>query len=124
VVLAIDLLEVDALALSRGRASAAHSVVPVVAATGLPLSWPRLRMPEAFFTAMRTLVTKVVGAKATCFCRAWLLVVEPHSRSTVPLADQRDAVLRGHGLVLDLQRRQLEPRFLTASTMRLQMSMW
>jgi hypothetical protein len=42
-------------------------------------------MPEDFFTAMRTLVTKVVGAKATCFCRASLLVVEPHSRSTVPL---------------------------------------
>ena len=36
------------------------------------------------FTAMRTSSTNVVGRKATSFWRAALLVVEPHSRSTVP----------------------------------------
>ena len=41
-------------------------------------------MPELFLVAMRTSSTYSVGAKATSFWRVALLVVEPHSRSTVP----------------------------------------
>ena len=41
-------------------------------------------MPELAFTAMRTSSTKVVTAKDTSFWRVALLVVEPHSMSTVP----------------------------------------
>ena len=40
---------------------------------------------EFALTAIRTSSTYVVTAKATSFCRAALLVVEPHSISTVPL---------------------------------------
>ena len=53
-------------------------------------------MPEAFLTAMRTFVTKVVGAKATCFCRTAFEVDRA-------IHDERDTVLGGHGLMLDLE---------------------
>ena len=42
-------------------------------------------MPEFFFTAAVMLVTKWLGAKATCCCRWTVLVVVAQSRSTVPL---------------------------------------
>ena len=56
----------------------------MVVATVLPASWLIEVMPELAFTAMRTSSTYSVGAKATSFWRAALLVVEPHSMSTVP----------------------------------------
>ena len=39
-----------------------------------------------FFDTKRLAVTKWVMVKETCFSRSRLLVVEPHSRSTVPFA--------------------------------------
>ena len=45
-----------------------------------------LLMPLFALVAMRTSSTYVVCTKSTSFWRAVLLVVEPHSMSTVPLA--------------------------------------
>ena len=64
--------------------SSATEVVPVVVATFLPSSCAIDLMPESALTAVRTSVTKVVTAKLTSFWRVALLVVEPHSMSTVP----------------------------------------
>ena len=61
-------------------------LVPEVAATARPFRSCRLRMPLDFGTMSLVLTTKVVRLNATSFCRSRLLTVEPHSRSTVPLA--------------------------------------
>ncbi len=50
----------------------------------LPLRSASVLMPEFFFTAAVTLMTKYVGPNATCFWRSTLLVVDPHSMSMVP----------------------------------------
>src|SRR5258708_32187596 len=62
-------------------------VVPDVDTTGLPLrSSIELRLLD-FFETKRVAVRKCVLVKATCFRRSALLVVDPHSRSIVPLAN-------------------------------------
>ena len=58
--------------------------MPVVVATVLPFRSATLSIPDDALTAMRTSSTYVVTAKATSFWRVALLVVEPHSMSTVP----------------------------------------
>ncbi|MNV59744.1 hypothetical protein D3C71_1521880 [compost metagenome] len=65
--------------------SVCTDVVPVVVATVLPLRSLMPVMPELALVAIRTSSTYVVMAKATSFWRLASLVVEPHSRSTVPL---------------------------------------
>src|SRR5207237_9991860 len=65
--------------LRRGTA-----VVPEVVEIVLPLRSAMLLMPEFFFTAALTLITKYVAPNATCCWRATELVVEPHSMSIVP----------------------------------------
>src|SRR5215831_10692233 len=61
-------------------------VVPEVDATVLPLRSSTVFRFADFFDTKRFAVTKWVMVNETCFCRSRLLVVEPHSRSTVPLA--------------------------------------
>src|SRR6267143_1750490 len=61
-------------------------VVPEVDTTVLPLRSLRVLRFEAFLLTKRFAVTKWVIVNDTCFCRWRLLVVEPHSRSTVPFA--------------------------------------
>src|SRR5881397_2444380 len=61
-------------------------VVPEVDTTVLPLRSSSFLRFDAFLLTKRFAVTKCVIVKATCFWRSRLLVVEPHSRSTVPLA--------------------------------------
>src|SRR5260370_33401891 len=62
-------------------------VVPDVETTDLPLrSSIEWRLLD-FFETKRVAVRKCVLVKATCFRRSALLVVEPHSRSMVPLAN-------------------------------------
>ena len=41
-------------------------------------------MPLSLRVSSRVRTMKIVFEKATCFCRSRLLVVEPHSMSTVP----------------------------------------
>src|SRR5882724_836512 len=63
-------------------------VVPEVETTDLPLrSSIELRLLD-FFETKRVAVRKWVLVKATCFRRSGLLVVDPHSRSMVPLASK------------------------------------
>ena len=50
----------------------------------LPLSSARELIPEFFFTAAVTLITKYVGPNQTCCWRWTEFVVEPHSMSMVP----------------------------------------
>ncbi len=92
-------------------------------ATVFPPSWPRLVIPDAFFTTMRTLVTNVVRAKATCFWRASLFVVDPHSMSTVPLVTRGIRFWEVTGWCWTL-RSAILSSFFTASTILLQISMW
>ena len=61
-------------------------VVPDVDTTVLPLRSLRLLRLAAFLLTNRFAVTKCVIVNATCFWRSRLFVVEPHSRSIVPLA--------------------------------------
>jgi len=122
VVLSVHFLEVDVLPLLVARISCTD-VVPEVVATGFPPSWARLVIPDAFFTAIRTLVTKVVLTKETCRCRASLLVVEPHSRSTVPLLTRGIRFWEVTGWCFTLRPGILSWVF-TASTILLQTSMW
>lgn len=50
-----------------------------------------------FFTSTLVPETKIVGEKLTRFWRSRLLVVEPHSRSTLPLvtASKRESEVTG-----------------------------
>ena len=61
-------------------------VVPEVETTVLPLRSSILSILLAFLVTYRLAVTKWELVKPTCFWRSTLLVVEPHSRSTVPFA--------------------------------------
>src|SRR4029077_5116108 len=95
-------------------------VVPAVETMVLPLRSTRVLRFAAFFATQRLAVTKWVIVNNTCSWRARVLVVEPHSRASVvfgaraPLEvdgavrHQRDAVRRGHELVLDVELRHLE----------------
>ena len=95
----------------------------MVVATVLPLSWLRLVMPESALTAMRTCSTKVVTAKATSFWRVRVVGGRAALDVDGAVLHQRDAVLRGHRLMLHLERRHVESAF-TASTILWQTSMW
>src|SRR5512144_1758417 len=64
--------------------SSGTDVVPEVVETVLPFRSASVLMPEFFFTAAVTLITKYVGPNETCFWRSTLFVVEPHSMSIVP----------------------------------------
>ena len=61
-------------------------VVPEVEATGLPLRSSIEPSLLDFLETNRVAVRKCVLVNATCFSRSVLLVVDPHSRSMVPLA--------------------------------------
>ncbi len=61
-------------------------VVPEVETTVRPFRSSVLVRPLSFLATNRVAVRKWVLVKAACFCRSGLLVVEPHSRSIVPLA--------------------------------------
>src|ERR1700704_5625677 len=61
-------------------------VVPEVETTDLPLRSSIELILLDFWETKRLAVRKWVLVKETCFWRSALLVVEPHSRSTVPLA--------------------------------------
>src|SRR3954453_17884727 len=61
-------------------------VVPAVETIVLPLRSASLWMLADFFATQRFAVTKCVMVNDTSFCRARLLVVEPHSRPMGPLA--------------------------------------
>src|SRR5260221_11608926 len=61
-------------------------VVPDVEATDLPLRSSIEQSLLDFLETKRVAVRKWVLVNATCFRRSELLVVDPHSRSMVPLA--------------------------------------
>ncbi len=60
-------------------------VVPAVETIVLPFRSLSVLMLDDFFATQRLAVTKCVLVKLTCFWRSRLFVVEPHSRSMVPL---------------------------------------
>ena len=60
--------------------------VPDVDTSVLPFRSSSFVRPADFFDTKRFAVTNVVSTNATCCWRSMLFVVEPHSRSTVPLA--------------------------------------
>ena len=60
--------------------------VPEVDTSVLPLRSSRLTILALALDIRRLAVTKVVTTKDTCCWRSRLLVVEPHSISTVPFA--------------------------------------
>ena len=96
-------------------------VVPAVEATDLPLRSSIELSLLAFFETKRVAVRKWVLVKATCFRRSALLVVEPHSRSMVPLASNGIRVDDVTGLNSTSSLSSLSS-FFTPSTMLRQMS--
>jgi hypothetical protein len=89
-------------------------VEPEVDTTVLPLRSSTVFRLLAFFDMNRLAVTKCVIVNATCFCRSRVLVVEPHSRSTVPLAISGMRVADVTGLSLTSSLSSLSS-FFTAS---------
>lgn len=79
-------------------------MVPAVTATRLPARSRNDLIGEPFFTSTLVPETKMVGEKLTRFCRSRLLVVEPHSRSTVPrsTASMRESEVTGTHLIARL----------------------
>ena len=75
-------------------------VVPAVTTTVLPARLRYERIGEPCFTSSLVPATKMIGEKATCFCRSRLLVVEPHSRSAWPetIASMRVSEVTGSHL--------------------------
>src|ERR1700693_2783006 len=73
------------LSLSDSALMVRSLVVPCVTTTVLFLRSLYDLILEDFLTTSLVPVMKVTGANATSFWRVRLLVVEPHSRSTVPL---------------------------------------
>src|ERR1700720_559431 len=96
-------------------------VVPEVETTDLPLRSSIELSFEAFLETKRVAVRKWVLVKATCFRRSGLLVVEPHSRSMVPLASNGIRVDEVTGLNSTASLSSLSSLF-TASTILKQMS--
>src|SRR2546429_157229 len=97
-------------------------VVPEVETTGLPLRSSIELILLDFFETKRLAVRKWVLVKEICFWRSALLVVEPHSRSMVPLASNGMRVDDVTGLSLTSSLSSLSS-FFTASTILKQMSM-
>ena len=64
--------------------SSRSEVVPAVVTTFLPARSAKSLTPRVLRVSSRVPMTKMVVEKETCFCRSRLLVVEPHSMSTVP----------------------------------------
>src|SRR3981081_4103493 len=81
-------------------------VVPDVETTDLPLRSSIEFILLDFFETKRLAVRKWVFVNQTCFWRSALLVVEPHSRSTVPFAlrGMRVAEVTGLSLTSGLSR--------------------
>src|ERR1700761_550098 len=81
-------------------------VVPEVETTDLPLRSSIELILLDFFETKRLAVRKWVLVKATCFWRSALLVVDPHSRSMVPLASRGIRVddVTGLSLISSLSR--------------------
>src|SRR6516164_5320270 len=92
-------------------------VVPEVDTTVLPLRSSTVLRFADFFDTKRFAVTKCVMVNETCFWRSRLLVVEPHSRSTVPLAINGMRVAEVTGLSLVSRFASLRS-FFTPSTIR------
>src|SRR5258705_11070315 len=90
-------------------------VVPDVETTHLPLRWWIGLILLDFFETKRLAVRKWVLVNQTCFWRSALLVVEPHSRSTVPFAINGMRVAEVTGLSLTSSLSSLSS-FFTAST--------
>src|SRR3979411_2651466 len=90
-------------------------VVPDVETTDLPLRSSIEFILLDFFETKRLAVRKRVLVNQTCFWRSALLVVEPHSRATVPLAISGMRVGEGQGLSLTSSLSSLSS-FFTAST--------
>ena len=59
-------------------------VVPAVVTKVLPFKSAKSLIPESLAVNKRVPISKKPFEKATCFWRSSLLVVEPHSKSTVP----------------------------------------
>ncbi len=74
--------------------------VPEVETTVRPLRSSVLSSPLSFLATNRVAVRKWVLVKPACFWRSTLLVVEPHSRSIVPLAISGMRVAEVTGLSL------------------------
>ena len=96
-------------------------VVPCVTTTVLPLRSLYDLILADFFTSSLVPVMKVTGAKATCFWRVSVLVVEPHSMSIVPLAISGMRVCGVTGLYLTVSVAR-PSSFFTSSTIAAQMS--
>src|ERR1700730_3618997 len=96
-------------------------LVPEVEATDLPLRSSIELSLLAFFEMKRVAVRKWVLVKATCFRRSGLLVVDPHSRSMVPLASNGIRVDEVTGLNSTASLSALSS-FFTASTIFRQIS--
>src|SRR5438034_10670165 len=92
-------------------------VVPDVETTDLPLRSSIEPILLDFFETKRVAVRKWVLVKETCFRRSALLVVEPHSRSMVPLASNGMRVDDVTGLTWASGLSSLSS-FLTSSTDR------
>src|SRR5258707_15147150 len=90
-------------------------VVPEVETTGLPLRSSIELILLDFLETKRLAVRKWVLVKAICFWRSALLVVDPHSRSTGPLAGSGIRVDDVTGLSLTSGLSGLSSAF-TAST--------
>src|SRR3979490_3507069 len=90
-------------------------VVPEVEATDLPLRSSIELILLDFFETKRVAVRKGGLVKETCFRRSALLVVDPHSRSMVPLASNGMRVDDGTGVNSTASLSSLSS-FFTAST--------
>src|ERR1700694_3699203 len=90
-------------------------VVPEVETTDLPLRSSIELILLDFFETKRLAVTKWVWVKQICFWGSALLVVEPHSRSMVPLASNGIRVDDVNGLNSTASLSSLSSCF-TAST--------
>src|SRR6202022_936253 len=90
-------------------------VGPEVETTDLPLRSSIELILLDFLETNRLAVRKWVLVKEICFCRSALLVVDPHSRSMVPLASNGMRVDDVTGLSLTSSLSSLSS-FFTAST--------
>ncbi len=96
-------------------------MVPGITATRFPLRSDTRLIADAAVTSKLPPSTKVMLVKSTCSWRASVLVVDPHSMSTVPLATEvmRSCGVTGTHLIWRFDRPSSR---WTAAAMRLQSS--
>ncbi|CPP24564.1 Uncharacterised protein [Bordetella pertussis] len=82
----VGMMRMSRLSFSLACVSQRILLVPAVETTVLPFMSSSFLRLDDFLAAKRVAVTKVVGANATCCWRSTVLVAEPQTRSTVPLA--------------------------------------